>query len=383
MNFRLVDSGWDKVLDNALRVDSSSVLVVSPFIKEGAAKRLLGRGRLGALQVITRFNHSDFCDGVSDITALRLLLNSGAQIRGVRNLHAKLYVFGQSRAIVTSANLTEAALTRNHELGFEAEDARIVDQCRKYFDHLWERAGKNLVMAKLAEWESKVTGYLAAGAHPGAATSLGDEGVDLGFEPDPVVIASASDCLRQAFVKFLGRNDNREVRSTLIVDVVRSSGCHRACTYPRGKRPRQVRDGAVLFTSRMVKKPRDTLIFGWTVGMHYEPGRDDASAAEIKKRPFKKRWPHYIRTHNAEFIAGELSNGVSLGELMDALGSNSFASTKRNAAKREGNTDPHRAFRQQPSVELSPEGTAWLNRRLESAFDLYGRLKPSAVDQLD
>ena len=30
----------------------------------------------------------------------------GAQIRGVRHLHAKLYLLGASRAIVTSANLT-------------------------------------------------------------------------------------------------------------------------------------------------------------------------------------------------------------------------------------------------------------------------------------
>ena len=41
----------------------------------------------------------------------------GAGVRGIRNLHAKLYVFGSDRSIVTSANLTEPALTKNAEFG--------------------------------------------------------------------------------------------------------------------------------------------------------------------------------------------------------------------------------------------------------------------------
>jgi len=40
----------------------------------------------------------------------------------------KLYVFGDSKVIVTSANLTEVALRRNHEFGFVAEEAMIVNR---------------------------------------------------------------------------------------------------------------------------------------------------------------------------------------------------------------------------------------------------------------
>jgi phosphatidylserine/phosphatidylglycerophosphate/cardiolipin synthase-like enzyme len=67
------------------------------------------------LQAITWFNLADFAKGVSDIDALRMLLDAGASVRGIRNLHAKVYLFGVSRAIITSANLTAAALDRNHE----------------------------------------------------------------------------------------------------------------------------------------------------------------------------------------------------------------------------------------------------------------------------
>ena len=45
MHFRLVDSGWDQILDEALSADRSRVRIICPFIKEKAAKRLLHYGR--------------------------------------------------------------------------------------------------------------------------------------------------------------------------------------------------------------------------------------------------------------------------------------------------------------------------------------------------
>src|SRR5882762_4433008 len=112
----MVDAGWGKELTDALHADGSELKIISPFIKAGALGRLLSK-RPKSIQVITRFNLSDFAEGVSDIAALRSLLEAGASIRGVRNIHAKLYLFGASRAIVTSANLTEAAISRNQEIG--------------------------------------------------------------------------------------------------------------------------------------------------------------------------------------------------------------------------------------------------------------------------
>ena len=122
MTIRLVDVGWGKELIEALRADASEFKIICPFIKAGALDRLLST-RPKLIQVITRFNLADFADGVSDLAALRRLLIAGARVRGVRDLHAKLYLFGASRAIITSANLTEAALNRNHEFGMVSQDA--------------------------------------------------------------------------------------------------------------------------------------------------------------------------------------------------------------------------------------------------------------------
>jgi len=383
MTLRLVDKGWDSVLFDAIREDRSIVQLVCPFIKKRPVERLLHNGKPGVLQVITRFHLGEFCDGVSDIAALRLLMQNGAMIRGVRNLHAKMYLFGERQSIVTSANLTEAALLRNHELGFVSEDAGIMSHCRQYFENLWSRAGQNLSAERLAEWERRVTKHLTSGARPTFASGLKDEGVEVGITSEPIAFSGSVGDSGQAFVKFFGVSDNRVDRSQSVLEEVRRSGCHWACTYPKGKRPRQVQDGALMFMGRLVKEPNDILVFGRAVGIHHEPGRDDATDADLALRTWKEKWPHYVRVHHAEFIAGNLANGISVNALMNSLKSDAFVSTHRNAAKGEGNTDPRRAYRQQPAVELTPQGTAWLNERLEFAYAHFGKVAPDSMEQLD
>lgn len=137
-----------------------------------------------------------------------------------------------------------------------------------------------------------------------------------------------------------------------------------------------------MFISRLVKGP-DIRIFGRAVALKHEAGRDDATDADIARRQWKARWPRYIRVHNAEFVAGNMHNGVSLSELMEALGRDSFAPTQRNAAKGHGNTNPRRSIMQKAQIKLSNEGFKWLNPRLQSALDTHGRVSDHDLRELD
>jgi hypothetical protein len=65
---------------------------------------------------------------------------------------------------------------------------------------------------------------------------------------------------------------------------------------------------------------------------------------------------------------------------MTILGSDSFASTQRNTLKKKGNTNPRDAYHQQPHVELSGQGAAWLNERLEESFAKYGRTSSVEIE---
>ena len=137
----------------------------------------------------------------------------------------------------------------------------------------------------------------------------------------------------RAWVKFFGSAANRASPDLAVLDVLERTGAHRAGSYPAGRRPRSVRDGDRMFLARLVVSGgvADILVFGRATALAYVEGRDDASEADTAERPWQRRWPHYVRFHDGELVAGTLADGVSLGELMDALGAEAFATTQRNA----------------------------------------------------
>lgn len=397
MTLRLVDSAWGTELTEALRADTSALRIVCPFIKTGALDRLLAL-KPQSLQVITRFNLADFAEGVSDIAALRKVLAAGGQVRGIKNLHAKLYLFGASRAVVTSANLTAAALDRNEEFGAMLDDVSSVAACAAYFERLWSQARAEVSADTLEQWDATVAQQLALGARPAALLKLPDFGAVVpgaaGGAPAPVAPGRAAASLGlapavseagQVFVKFLGTAKDREPPSFETLAEVKRAGCHWALAYPASQRPRIVRDGDLMFVARMTREPNDMRIFGWAVGMQHQPGRDDATADDVALRPYTAQWSRYVRVHHASFVAGALSHGVSLNDLIDDLGPQAFATTQENAAddERGGNTDPRAALRRKAAVRLSREGATWVAERLASAFAVHGAIPQTDLDALD
>ena len=382
MTVRLADAGWGTELTDALRAGASSLRVICPFIKVGALDRLLSLN-LGSVQVITRFNIADFAEGVSDVVALCMLLDAGARDQGIRKLHAKLYLFGASRAIITSANLTTPALDRNHEFGLVADEAPIIATCRANFDDLWQRGGNDLLRDQANAWDETVTRHRALGGRSSKQTGLGDFGADAGvIDPPPVQVPAVVADSSQAFVKVLGEGANRVPLSFATIEEIERTGCHWAVAYPASKRPSGVQDDATIFIAWLTQDPNDIRVFGRAVGMKHQPGWDDATPAHIALRPWKEKWPRYLRVHHAEFVAGTMGNDASLNELMDTLGANSFAPTQRNAARGQGNTNPRGAYLQQAAVELSPAGSSWLGDRLQAALDAHGKVLRETLGRL-
>lgn len=151
---------------------------MAPFIKMGALRRLLDY-RPREVRVITRFNLNDFADRVSDLDALKALLTAGARVRGVKHLHSKLYVFGRSSAVVTSANLTQAALDRNEEFGSVLTGAADIQSCTAYFDQMRNRSGEDLTRAQMAHWTTILKEHRARDCWRSGEYALGDFGADL------------------------------------------------------------------------------------------------------------------------------------------------------------------------------------------------------------
>lgn len=368
--FRLVDRDWGNEVETAAAIGADRLRIVCPFIKAPTIRRLLGRRPPADVRVVTRFNLADFDAGVSDTSALRALIDAGACIRGIQGLHAKLYIFGNDRVILTSANLTERAMWRNQEFGFVSSDPDIIRQCHDYFDSLWPSGANDLDAETLDTWERALAAVRSSAPVPGMM--LPDYGVqsDVVGEVEP----GFPGALGNAYAKFFGSANNRAPRDLSVFDEVLRSGSHWACTYPRGKRPRRIADGDRMFMARMVAGPDDYLVYGDAVARRHQPRADDASAADLARRDWKIDWPHYVRVTRPRFLNGPISNGVSLRALMDALGSNAFTSTQRNARAGQGNTLPSRALMQKPDVQLTPEAHDWLRLQLDRQFALHGQM---------
>ena len=117
MSFRLVDCGWDGELEKSAPCGQLKAANCLSLHQTPCREAVAGFWNTENASGHHSFQSLQFLEGVSDLDALDLLLRKGAAIRGVLNLHAKLYLFGDSRAIATSANLTEAALLRIRNLG--------------------------------------------------------------------------------------------------------------------------------------------------------------------------------------------------------------------------------------------------------------------------
>jgi hypothetical protein len=370
--FRLVSDGWEKEVLDARRASPASLRIACPFIKAGTLKRILAAGKNKSIEVITRFDLNCFYEGVNDLEALEMLLDSRAKVRGINGLHAKLFLFGSNTAIGTSANVTDAGMRRNREFGFVSDDEDVVQYCDRYFAGLWDDAGKNLTRANLRDWK-KVVAAAKRESGNGKKPRLPDYGTKGPNKTSLAARSPAKSHENQAFLKFLGDSGKRTPREWKIADIVAESGCNWACTYPTSQRPRQVEDGDIMYMAR-IAEPEDLLIFGYATGWRHREDEDVASPAEIKTRNWKKRFRNYVRVHDAHFIDAELGVGISMYQMLDELGPDAWRSTQDNVRKGKGNADPFASYLRKPGMQLTEQSRSWIQERLERLFRKYGEV---------
>ena len=105
---------------------SSRMLVSSPYVNQGLVN-LTGMAPAGVSRtLVTRTDLRDFAVGASNLDTLCSLAKEGVVVRSLSNLHAKIYIFDETAALVTSANATVSGMWRNLECGLSTYDKQIV-----------------------------------------------------------------------------------------------------------------------------------------------------------------------------------------------------------------------------------------------------------------
>lgn len=134
-----VERSWQKSLTDLVQEARSSLLVAAPFISGEGSRVFVDRmsppmKSAGRLQVLTDLNPAHVCDGSLEPSALGSLVDAvyRSTLWHIPRLHAKVYVADESRAIVTSGNLTAGAFYRNLEYGVDIREPTFV---RTILDH--------------------------------------------------------------------------------------------------------------------------------------------------------------------------------------------------------------------------------------------------------
>ncbi|MDD3852434.1 MAG: phospholipase D family protein, partial [Syntrophomonadaceae bacterium] len=124
---------YDEFL-NLVASAKDNVKLCSPFIKSNIVNQIYENVYTGcSISLITNVNLMSYCRKSSDINALGTILQNGGAVYNFQRLHAKIYIFDDKQAIITSANLTQSGLKRNFEYGVLLDEIPLVKNvCEDY-----------------------------------------------------------------------------------------------------------------------------------------------------------------------------------------------------------------------------------------------------------
>jgi len=118
----IVESPSIRWLESAAATCAKRVDISSPFVGQSLVTFLAALPRVVTKTLLTRTRLVDFASGASDLSAVIAAAEAGATVLGLDRLHAKVYVFDETTALVTSANATYSGWHRNAECGVGIRD---------------------------------------------------------------------------------------------------------------------------------------------------------------------------------------------------------------------------------------------------------------------
>ena len=125
----LLAKNWSSDFKDFLSAARKEIMISSPFINSRGVDFLLEVGSKDcAVTVLTNLSCNNVAKGVTDPGSVASIFNKfkGVRVSSVENLHAKVYIIDGTKAIVTSANLTNGGIYSNLEYGVLFNNVDIV-----------------------------------------------------------------------------------------------------------------------------------------------------------------------------------------------------------------------------------------------------------------
>jgi FtsZ-binding cell division protein ZapB len=154
----LFRSPWRAHFQKALCQVRNELIIATPFIKKAEAEfvckhlQTMETGDLLKVRVVTDLRAESVLGGALDMEALKTFVSliRKLEIITLPHLHAKVYVFDNTLAVISSANLTSSGLDSNYEYGVGIRDPILV-KCVKTDMDAYARVGNILLQKQIDE----------------------------------------------------------------------------------------------------------------------------------------------------------------------------------------------------------------------------------------
>ena len=365
---QIIDKNWLDLFLAELH-ETGSVRLISPFVTNNIVNHLLNKSTAKEIRLITRFNLNDFRSKVSSLSALKILVQKGVEVKGIKNLHSKVFIFDEKSAIIGSANFTAGGFFNNYEFGIKTTDILTISKTTEYFHNLWLINTDILTLSQIEEWENEIRNSKSVSQ----VNELPDYGKTASIQ---------GNVRRKYFIKLFGKTEHRVDLNYTSKDEIERSHCHWALTFSGRKgRPRKYNDGDVIYMARMLHGT-DYSIFGKGIALRHVDKRDVASDSDIDEIDWKEDWPIYIRVQNTEFIDSSMRNCPKMSELIDSLQYDSFDKTHMKHLNGVEEINVWASLRQQADVQLSLISAEWLENKFQEARNNFGAIPQTYLDNL-
>src|SRR5690554_2197943 len=135
---RLLKTPWKSEFLSLVNESERKIRITSPFIKENICNDILKtKKECTNIELITSFKLMNLYSGALDIKGIGALINNNTTVKNYSSLHAKIYIFDDKKAIITSSNLTNGGLVNNFEYGVLIKEKDVVYEIINDFETLF------------------------------------------------------------------------------------------------------------------------------------------------------------------------------------------------------------------------------------------------------
>ncbi|SES89308.1 PLD-like domain-containing protein [Salinibacillus kushneri] len=396
MSINIINQDFGEKFYKLLESTQSEINIISPFIGLKTAFSLnewLEQNPNIKCNIITRFNREEFIRGASSIEGLEHLINAGANLYALQDLHTKLYIFDKNSVIMGSANFTFNGFYKNHEFGLYMEnEPDFTRECQDYFDQIifmitsdgdWKVTLERIIKERQLVNKNIKNRKGKKGLNEYNQAKWGAK-IDQENQQEKTLKLREHDFLENAiketvhstistgiWLKFEGTSENRISNNEVYLKRKRINNEYINRTF-FPVRPTGIKKGDLLFLTVVSKDKDDNevpIIVGYATTNGYNKDYK-IDTQDPKYINWNNRFPYYVEFNNGRFLNDSIKHGISLIELYRELKHDVYPSTvNKPETKIESIKKRHY---QKPHLQITEYAKDYLYSKLNSLFERYG-----------